>query len=700
MTRAFEVTLLQTLLNSTRPPQKDAVTWLKKVKDLRAIFKRIPFGEREAKIAVVFAFTVCWLLIVLVRSRVSTDPAATEGSSLAGLATAMQQGNISGRDFQSLYGPAAQLLAWMATAATATRSALDAYAMITFFFCACSALLAAMMLLICDRISWQQCAIFYALSIFLNLFFNVFDIRTMLLLLNAVVAYRTIAAETVPKQVAWATGSGLLCFVAQLVTPELGICAVIAVLCGLGVGSILTRSATVLLAIEVFIATFGAANLGLAVLFKVTSSSYGLLLDYQNYSLELLRGYHNTMGVLWELPRAETLVLAIVTLYVIGVCVAEAWRSDPLDASFLASLTFAAVVWLKTALVRSDISQIAFAFTPVIIILGLLATIEWASPARRVAWAAAVCAAVFVWPSLSLSAPADLVKVFRGETSVRGTIRGIYSTKRPLDTAVSANLTSRDFPGRQDVSTLAFPYDDYIAVGLRRPLFAPVLESYAASTQALQRYYIGALDRQRRAGLEVIYGPDKGLVPPVGGLQAITRTPIIFEYLYKYFELARNEEHADGHYMLRTRQRPRDVAFEQLEFSIVHQLGDNGILKLNMPSPCGLVLFEIRIDYPKAPEIFRPNSIELTLSGKDGVVWRGFIRPLTPNQVFITYISPLPSERFHEVFGQAPVQNAKWDKIEYRASRADLLGSAASLIQVNTIQCVDPNKFIEAAAAR
>ena len=58
-----------------------------------------------------------------------------------------------------------------------TRSALDAYGMITFFFCVATALLAAVMLLICDRISWQQCAIFYAFSILLNLFFDVFDIR-------------------------------------------------------------------------------------------------------------------------------------------------------------------------------------------------------------------------------------------------------------------------------------------------------------------------------------------------------------------------------------------------------------------------------------------------------------------------------------------------------------------------------------------
>src|SRR5207302_5760843 len=358
-----------------------------------------PLSERAAKIAVVLVFTVGWLLIVLVRSQVANDPAATEGSSLPGLAAALQQGAISGRDFQSMYGPAVQWLAWIATGLTATRSALNAYGMITFFFCAASALLVAVMLLICDRISWQQCAIFYAFSLFLNLFFDVFDIRTVLLLLNAVVAYRIIAAATVTRQIVWATGSGLLCFVAQLVTFELGVCAAIAVVCALIVGSVLTRRAVVLLAVQVFGATFAAANLVLVVVFKLTSSSYGLLFDYHNYSLEILRGYHNSMGILWELSSVKTAVLAIVALYVIGACAAAAWRSDPLDASLLASLVFAAVMWLETALVRSDISQIVLAFTPVIVILSLLARMEWSSPARRVAWQAAACAALFVWPS-------------------------------------------------------------------------------------------------------------------------------------------------------------------------------------------------------------------------------------------------------------------------------------------------------------
>ncbi len=692
-TKFLEVSRLQTLLTPPRAPQKKvktiSVSQLPKL-ELGKLLQRVRFGQREAKIAVVLIFTICWLSIVLVRSHVLRDPSTPEASSLLGLATALQQGKISGRDFQSTYGPAAQFLAWIATLATPTRSALDGYGMITFVFCAASALIAALLLFICDRISWKQCAIFYSFSVFLNLFFNVFDVRTLLLLLNAAFAYRTIAAETLPRQTAWATASGLLCFVSQLVTLELGICAAIAVICALIAGSAVTRHAVVLLGAEVFLATYAAANLGLVMFFRVTSSNYGLLFDYHNYGLEILRAFHGSMGTLWALSLPHTVVLLIVSVYVLSMCVAAVWRPDPLEASFLLSFAFAAVVWLKTVLVRSDISQIAFAFTPMIVILSLLSTIEWSSLHRRLAWFGG-CAVLMIWPSLNLSAPLDLWKLMRGEPSVSTSIRAIHRTSRPLDATLRASLMTPDLADRRNISTLAFPNDNYISVGLRRPFFAPVLESYALSTQPLEQYYVRALDRQRRAGLEIVYGLDI----PVGGLQATTRSPTVFEYVYKNFEIVSSGEHADGHYILRPRRQPRETAMEDLGFSIPQQVVDSGILRLNAASTCGLMQLELRIAYARNPRIFRPSGIELSFSNGDQVLWQGAVRPLALNEPFLTYISPLPPQRFHKIFGDDPVESMKWDKLQYHASTADPLGSPASRIDINAIRCVDPVKFAE-----
>ena len=108
------------------------------------------------------------------------------------------------------------------------------------------------------------------------------------------------------------------------------------------------------------------------------------------------------------------------------------------------------------------------------------------------------------------------------------------------------------------------------------------------------------------------------------------------------------------------------------------------------------MLLEIRIDYAKNPHVFRPGGIELTFSSRDQLVWQGSIKPLALNASFVTYVSPLPPERFHQVFSQDAVQGVQWDKIQYHASSTDMLGSRASLIHVGA-QCVDPNKFVEGA---
>jgi hypothetical protein len=669
----------------------------KKRIDFRSLLNRVRLSPLGAKVAVIAVFTLCWLLVVLVRTSVPRDTTSLEGSSLMALATSLQQGAVSGRDFQSMFGPGAQFLAGLATAFTKTGSPVDAYGMIAFFFCATSAILIAALLLVCAEVTWIESAVVYALCLLLNLFFDVLDLRTVLLLLNAAFAYRIITATTMREQLIWATSTGLLSFVSQLVTFQTGIYAVVVVVCALIAGSILARSAAVLLGIEVFVATLAAANIGLAMYFKLSSTNYGLAFDYQNYSLEILRGFHNSMGTLWQLPSRQTIVVILATAYVVGRCVMTAWRSDPQYACLFASMAFAVLVSLNTAFVSSDIPHITAAFAPMIVVLGLFAPKKWETKQTQLSWGVAVCSLLFVWPSFNFGAPLDMFRIIHGDVPARAAIRNVYAPAKPLQDSMLPTRMAQDLEAR-NAAVLAFPYDNQIAARIRHPFFAPVLESYAVSTDFLERYYIQVLDRQSRSGLDIIYGPDKSAVPNMDGIQAITRAPQLFEHIYRHFELVSNEEEANGHYLLRERHQPRDVAIVALEFSVPHQLVNSGILKLNAPSQCGLVRLEMQIDYMRNPRIFRPSGIEVSLSDGDHVVWQGVIRPLAANEKFVTFISPLPAATFAKVFGQNPVQSAKWDKIEYRNSPADMLGSVANKIDIDAIHCLDPGKFVEGGA--
>src|SRR5262245_2940350 len=572
--------MFQQMLVSSRPQTKI---------DFGSLLNRVRLGPRQAKLAVILVFTFCWLFIALVRSNEARQKVALVDSSLIGLATSLQQGAISGRDFQSVLGPTTQFVAYAATGITRSRSSFYAYGMIVFFFGAGSSILIASMLLVCDRISWKESAVVYGLCFLLNLFFEALDFRTALLLLNAAFAYRIIAAETMTGQTMWATATGLLCFISQLVTFELGIYAVVAVVCALIAGSAVSRNGWVIIGIETFVATLAAANVALVIIFKLTSANYGLAFDYHSYSLEILRGYHYSMGILWQLPPRETIVLILATSYVVGKSIMMVRTSDPVEACLFTTLTIAAVVWLKSAFVTSDIPHITAAFTPMIVVLGLLAAKGWGAPRQLVPWGVTVCAVFLVWPSFNLRAPADMFNIIRGQVPLKATVRNLYATKKTLEAGILPNWMSSDSADRQGVPVLAFPYENHIVAGVRRPLFAPVLESYASSTESLERYYIDALDRQRQAGLDIIYGPDGGAVPLIGGIQGITRTPRVFEYLYRHFELVSNDDHPDGHYKLRERHPSRDLMMEELQFSTPHQLIDSGTFKLDAPSMCGLI---------------------------------------------------------------------------------------------------------------
>src|SRR5262249_12492283 len=146
-------------------------------------------------------------------------------------------------------------------------------------------------------------------------------------------------------------------------------------------------------------------------------------------------------------------------------------------------------------------------------------------------------------------------------------------------------------------------------------------------------------------------------------------------------------------YKIRERHQPRQITREELRFSIPSQLVDSGTLKLSAPSACGLVRLQMRLDYTKNLLIYRPSGIEMTLRNADRLVWKGSVRPVEPNETFVTYISPLPSPKFPKVFSEDPIQSDKWDTIEYRNLPADMLGSPARRIHIAAMHCIDPQKF-------
>jgi hypothetical protein len=180
-----------------------------------------------------------------------------------------------------------------------------------------------------------------------------------------------------------------------------------------------------------------------------------------------------------------------------------------------------------------------------------------------------------------------------------------------------------------------------------------------------------------------------------GGVQAITRTPNVFEYIYRNFALTSEDTHADGHYVLAPVDEPSPVRSEPLTFSRTEESLSSGMVRLKTPTTCGLIRVEMQLSYTRRSYFLRLSGIQVYLSDGDQRVWQGSIRALEPDQRFVTYISPLEPSVFHKVFGAEPVHGVRWDKLEYRSAPADLLGAKATHVEIFGVECLDPQKFGE-----
>jgi hypothetical protein len=478
---------------------------------------------------------------------------------------------------------------------------------------------------------------------------------------------------------------------------ELGLYGMVIVSASIVAGAAIRRSPADLLAVGIFVSTLAAANVALVIFFRLTSANYGLLFDYQGYALEILRGFNGSMGLPWEFPWTKTIVLVILALYVLVVVSIEIFRkSEPLEACLLASFLLASFISLRGAFARSDAAHIIQAFTPMIFLFVLLVTREWEAHWIQAVWGMFALGILFVSPFSGLNAAADLFKAIRGQVSLASVTDELLAARKPTESDASAPVAGGS-QYLQSIPLVTFRYDNYLALGLPNVLLTPILESDAASTEALQQHYVATLEKQRRRGMEFVYGLDMRSARGNDGVQEITRSPIIFEYLYRSFALASGEERTDGYYLLRLRPAPRIAHEEELLFVTRRQTTAFGVLELRSPSTCGLLRLDLRVKYDDSLYRFKRAGIDLSFSSSDQVLWQGAVKPVENDPVYSTYVSLLHPSMFYKVFGDAAVPGTKWNRLEYRASPTDMLGSRPVMIEVAHVYCVGPEMPVEPA---
>ena len=648
------------------------------------------------KLAVTILFTACWFVSAVVRSRFAGGETGLDASWLMGLAASLQQGLISGRDFHFTYGPAAQVFAWIGTFLTVSKSALDGYRMIYLTFVCLSALGIAAALLLYDRISWKQTAIIYVYLLLLNVFRDAVSFRMALLVLSAAFTYRMIAASE-SRRLFHAAALGVFCFCCQLVTPDIGIYGAVVVVGSTLLTYVLEKRQIWLNATATFLVTLICLNLGIDFVFKATSKAPIGIFDYQWYALEVIRGYNNTMGLDWGIDGIRTMLLGAVVAYIVVLAILVIRKRRTLDSYLIGTLVIASLLGLKGAMVRSDLGHVAYAAGPAVFTFLVLGKSEWNSRIGQAIWCALVTGLFWVLPGAGGVVPLEISKVITGKYPMGSMLQNISATTLPIESVLPQTLRSSEFRNNRR-AILPFPYEDYIAIALRRPLLAPVLQGYAALTPSLQRFYVDAVEKQRTKGLDIIYGVDEIAAWAVDGEPTITRLPLIFEYLYTHFNIATTGS-PDGHYLLESREDPRQMAFKDLSFASERWSNSSGIAHLHEPTSCGLLRIKMTVSMSYRQYLFRPSGIELTFRREGAPILTVPVRPSEFGRPFSTYVSLINAERFHYLFQDSLIPAPSWDSLGYSRSPADKVSARPVKVELHQVECVNPQIFTEADAS-
>lgn len=677
---------------------------------LRSAHKVGLFVSRRATLVAISVCSLLEILVTIVRLGASAGRAGAiplDSSWLIGLASTLQHGQISGRDFQFTYGLFGQLLAQLGATLNTRGSVIDGQPLMILSFITAGIVVLALALSLIRHLDWKHIVSIYAALTLLNIPINGNVVRPMLVVLCAVLLYRTMSASTSRTQLLLAVATGAECVVSQLVTVETGLFAFIPAVAALGVFAFVTHVSKImgpreddnregiqpagryLMMLAVVVSTFVVGNILISALFMMTSPNYRSLFDYQRHAFEIVGAYNYTQGTTWSLPILYSLGFLVLAAYVVGYAVRSVRKQATTDSYLFAILAIFALVYTKGAITRSDLGHILQALTPLVLLFLLIGTRLRLTRVLRpdgLAWIMLLAALITIWPNTSVSAFQQIGDIAIGRVSWPQKLQQVLA----LDTPPGAMTPTGMAQALSDPTRpmLNFPYDNYISADLGRKPVAPVLQSYAAGTVALQHYYVDAL-KKTAGSLDVVYGLDGFATWAVDDVQAITRVPIIFDYLYRNFELMSQRRYGAGYYILRQRRRPVTLAGVGIHGTVTRTATSNISFTPTQPAICSLVRLTVEVHYSVASVLGRPDAFHLAFFNKGKEVEHSDMVTLETGKAFTTYVSLIDANRFYQVFGHGHIQTKSWDKLQISPRATGLFEVLPSRVSLIGVGCID-----------
>jgi hypothetical protein len=646
------------------------------------------FVARRAYEFVVFGYGLFVIARTIV-TKLSFSPLGLDPTWRLTLPQMLKQNELLGRDVFFTYGVGYQSLLRLGMLFHPTHSAFYSYQFSTLCVLVLSTGLVSIALLqFKDTMSWPQMLIILVLLDLLS-----FLDRLWLLRPYATVAAVVFYAIWIQKWRGVYVGfvTGLLACALQLLTFDLGIYLVATVI---GVGCLaalvkLTKISSTIpgalltnIVVSSLTTLIGwlAGNLLISLFFTLSSPTYAPFFLYQLNSLSIASAYSRVFGHRWGLYLPGTVVIFLL----FPAFVFFLWKLKdalrPKSLTIFIALFVASVVFVKSALTRSGFGHIMLGFTPAF--FTFLTSRQWLTTRfQKILWAGFVMALIVSWPPASL-APFKLT-IYQNKT-IPQVVNDLFLVD--VETEELLPQVLKDDGGR-DNPLYVFPFENTYALLDNRPLVAPFIQTYAANTIELQRqsneYFADVND------LEILFLVDNSISFRIDGVQNVTRSPVVFEYIATNYQISEFAAEEPGVILLERRDSPLALETEEIDYGI--ETGDNQTLLLTPSEPvdCGLLKLDLSVDYPITMSLSRGNPLYLTFYRDGNAIFGSGLVTLEENEPFSTYVSVINPEEFYRVFeGEIP-PGRQWNEVTLESLDTGLFGVHARSFSVHNLQCVE-----------
>lgn len=619
-----------------------------------------------------------------------------------GLQEQLQQGRLLGRDIYFTYGPLAQLITSLGVLLRGDPSPVAGYATNMFIFHFLALILLAGAILLLREVHASVAALLFLVCFLLDW---IIFARTQMLLFSTVVLARALTASPNARRLL-AGVAGALWFAGQMLATDTGIYSLATAVLFLTLMAGLTLSpfrrlftGATLLPARIYLETLGigltvfiALNLAVEAYFQLTQPIYASW-DNLRYNFAIAQGYNRTMGVPWGLG-ASTEHITVMTITLFGlfvfnaIGVVGAARSsasvDTIHAFF--GLFIAGSILMKGAITRSDLGHILGSFGIHVILLILIIS-NSAIYYMRIIGIVLLVLLVAVWSPKNISGIDRILRLASGQMTLKDKAQEVWATS--ADIAGLAPSELRDGLGK-DKQIVNFPWANYLAMALDMPTFAPVLQTYAAHDEQLQRMYVNRLQAVR-SQVEVIYAIDgvSRFAGGVDGVQNVSRVPIIAEYLIEHFRLKHSRVFGDGLYVLTPREQPIELQRSNLPFTSIRN-DDILSVQIDGAATCTFAELELIIDYPITAIAGRPNALVATVSHNSAPVLSTNLVAIEDGRPFTTLVYLGQPYAYSQVFADHsyPDTFGTFDAVMLAPAPVSLFTVNPSRLEVVGLRCV------------